>query len=420
MKLSFFLILLLLCKTAITQSSFHPAHILKLDGKEEAGFVSIEEKNSTPDKFLFAVNPDGTGNRTFLTPFNTASIKIEGSEFYKRATVTLYHNLTGINNINYEAAEPSSVQTIFLRRLFTGDQLSLYQYKDALKEHFFIEDKAEKIQTLRYVEYLSDEEGQTIVVKKNIYREQFGPFIQGRNELKKYVERTSYKSVELINLVQHINTLGKIEGNISKELKKKVFTVFVSGGLKNIKMKYFGSNDKIRFMNFKSSFNPSFSTGIYLFYDKRNSLSSEFNISAYPFATKGNYSFKDFYGKEVTNTYEFSVFTTTIGTSLNYKVINYAATKLSFGIGINIILSNYLKNKYTTTDTNPNGTSIVLDQLILNTTGVQYFTQVEYSLANKIAIQLIYAPQQDFSSYSKANLSQSQVGLQLKYSFAKF
>ncbi|MEO6454781.1 MAG: hypothetical protein ABIN97_11940 [Ginsengibacter sp.] len=411
----------LLCHTNIIAQSklYKPVNFVTREGEHKKGFTAEYTNKRNPDEFIIFKNENGSGDTLSLTPLNTSLVEIIDYEFYKSARVTLYNNLLNLDQTTEGALEPSEIQTIFLRRLIKGNRLSLYEFKTDKKDHFFIEDSAGNMETLRYLKYFGQQQQQTGIIEKNIYRDQLSLYIKDRPELFDYLSKTRFKSNDLINFVQRINTRSVIEENVSKELKKKIFFLFCSAGMVNVKATYLGLSNNVKMIDLKSAIEPYFAAGGEFVYGKKSDFFSDFTIGIYPFSGKGNYTFTDVYGKEITNTYELAYVAEAIGATINYKVINSPITKLSVGIGFNLVLSSYSKNNYTTTNTNPNGTIVILDQENLNKSGAQYFAQMQYFLGKRGAIQFMYAPKQDFTTYSKANLSQSQLTILFKYILGK-
>jgi hypothetical protein len=408
------LIVLLTPFSLLSQTNRIPAAVILKTGSKLEGYVINVKHQYTPTEFKFYTKSD---TELMLTTENTASLEF-GDFFYKTTSITLYHNTIDESALTESEDEQPFAATVFIKRLLKGDVLSLYELKDRYKTHYIIEDTAGKQQSLRYLRYYNNESGLSVLREERLYRSQLLPYANNNETKNSVIAVAGYSLTELVKVLSVINT----ESIQSKETqvnvrKRKVFYPYLSAYGQYMRFKYLGYNRKIAAMSFQPLLSPRLQAGIEVRMDKDNKFVGEIHASFYSFSFAGNTGFTNLNGQKVTEKYEVAALPTILGVSVNYALARFSNSKILVGIGYNIVANNYKKNNYTTNEFNTNGSLLKLDQISLSKSWQQYFFQAEYSVNQKLGVNLMVAPSQDFSTFFRTEINQSNLAIGVKYRF---
>ncbi|WP_207427472.1 hypothetical protein [Pedobacter sp. SYSU D00535] len=182
---------LLIPALGIAQVNLTPASIVLNNGETLQGFVDYKEWNHNPTKISFSKTPDKSTLKMFQIA-DLQSVEVSGMEIYERHEVSISQGGTEYQNLQSTVDTTRIKSLVLLKRLWKGDNISLYSYKDKIKERFYISDRIE--QTPRELVILYYRVNNIIKSRKEyVY------------ELLNTAERVGLKSYDLLNKVSSVS-----------------------------------------------------------------------------------------------------------------------------------------------------------------------------------------------------------------------
>jgi hypothetical protein len=417
----FLILLIFFPSLSYAQSNFKPGYIVTLSGDTVRGFIDYKEWDQNPIKISFR-NDIGTTQKKQYTVNNISSFEISGFENYRRTVTWISLDHTELSQLTHSIDSIKIKDTVFLRTIYRGNAVSLYSYKDQLKERFFVAEKGSEPVELIYHRYLDpNPDHQSNILTQNGYKiqlyklaikytPQFAP-ITGQ------IQRIDYTTHDLIKIVAEINGADNNSKNVYDNRAGVRF--FAGVALSNQET---GFNGDIAFNGERfSSFFPKVDVGLNLYLNK--------NVGDWIFKT--DLSFTGNQAKAHTLTPEdgysedadlkFNQYIVSINPQLLYNFYNTKNIKIYLALGAAINYSTYSNKQYAVEDVYDGTTT---DPVQRNFPDVQslFFsltTKVGLILNNQLDIYAGFNPStslNDDTGYSMG-LSSYQVGI--NYLFGK-
>ena len=333
------------------QKNFQAGMIKKNDGSIVNGWIDYRQWERNPKKIKFSEAKDGTAVE--YTTNDLLSFEISGKETYEKAIVTKDMRPVDVDKLVTTENNIDVTDTVFLRELVKGDELSLYILNDS-KEHFYIKEPNSNYEELVYKVYLRRSSSGTGIDKRYIFRDQLKKNIFSKSNFKQLelmLENMSYEEVVLTKFVKKINNQS-VSGNAEKE--RPAF--FVSAGLQTSSLSITGKHT-VGGMKFSNSLSPVFGAGVD-FFSKRGLkafvLRLELLYSSLDY--KGDGTMTNTFGHTINHSYRLKITNITPTFSIFYSFVRSPSFRLYTGIGMGYNFSSYPINQYIETNTQINVT----------------------------------------------------------------
>jgi len=328
--LGLFLAFPLLCSA---QSNYLKGYILTNTKEKQTGFVDYQGRIVSPSVVRFKKGPEEQVE-TF-TVENCAGYGIEGKESFERFTVNVSQAYTRTSRLEVGLDTTTKRQTVFLKVLQVGKNVSLFSYTDEIKERFFILSKLDKEPyELFRAQYL--EKNSSKILGDYTYRAQIVDELSKNEGVGKYDEKKvdvlRYEQMDLLKIVSVINNQKAPKSNTSST------KVYVGTGLSVSLPKYSKNNVLANDDNvFSGSYMPMLAVGFNAPFDpglERYVMKFELAI----FNSKNKIEKNNF-------SHAFDQTTLSFITQFNYSFYRVGKSQLFAGIGGLASLSTYRNNR---------------------------------------------------------------------------
>jgi hypothetical protein len=251
----FFLLLFPVCVMA--QSNYKEGFVVTNKMDTLKGFINYLEKSNNPSKISFKPSLEA---KPLTYDLHTASaFTINGYESYERFVVNISQASTQTNRLSAGLDTSYVRDTVFLKIIQKGQNVSFYSFADNIKKRFYLLEKdKQEPEELIYRVYLVNESGKVSVVDR--YKRQLVASMLKHNAYGSVDERRlstlAYSAPELLREVSKIN--GQ---KVEKE--KAAYRFFAGAGLSINQTKYSGESQfsKPGTVN-KTSYTPMLTAGI--------------------------------------------------------------------------------------------------------------------------------------------------------------
>jgi hypothetical protein len=254
-----FILLLLFLVPALlqAQSNYQKGYVVTNNQDTLHGFINYHEKSNNASTLQFKRTLDSKAESYDL---NTAkAYSIAGIESYERYIVSLSQGSNGLSRLAYGPDTTSVRNTVFLKVIQTGKNVSFYSFTDDIKTRFYLLDKGEKEpEELISSVYLLNGSGKTKVIDR--YRRQMVASMMKHLVYSASDERRlgslAYTSSALLREVSKINGQEVEKG-------KAHYRFFAGAGLSLNKTNYSGESQfNTPGATNKASYTPMITAGI--------------------------------------------------------------------------------------------------------------------------------------------------------------
>lgn len=239
------LLLFLLPSLAFAQANYKPGLVVTSSGDTLSGFINYREWDLAPKTVSFQTS-DNSGKVQELNAANTRYFEVTGLEAYRGFEVLISTDRVDVGSLSHGSPESSpSTEHVFLKVLQDGTKVSLYSYKDNIKERFFIMEKGEaKPQELLYRRYY-DKRNSTRIITQHAYVGQLLNVARHLNvlsdKLQREIEAAAYKEKDILQVVSKLNGLSDREVELDKQ-GKMGFRLFTGLALSRSTVEVKGQN----------------------------------------------------------------------------------------------------------------------------------------------------------------------------------
>jgi len=371
---------------ASAQSNYKPGYIVNLKGDTSKGFIDYKEWDKNPVKINFKSNLQATEVQK-LSVDDINAFAVNSLEYYEKYKVSVSQDQVDVEKLSTGVDTSNSTANIFLRVLEKGKYITLYDYKDDIKNRFFVKDNAlAKPEELIYRTYLNPNEVTQIVTQPR-YQNQLNTLAikygQSTGKLTAAIEKTGYNGNDLTIIVNTINQSGPT-GSSRNKLRPVRF--FAGAGIIAESLKYSGAEFLAWDPTSKPSFGPRFDIGIDAFLNPevgRLVLRVELSVTAIKLQTSSNVA--PFASQS------FNLLTTGITPQLTYSIYNTDAVKVYVGAGaaINWYMNSnnnyyYAENPYAAKELKKGYPNIA-------SSGASFMSRADVVLNRRYDLFLIYA-----------------------------
>ena len=229
MKKFYFVILLVLPLLSAAQSNYKKGCVVNLNGDTLRGYIDYREWGRNPKNVNFKTALGARGR--LLGPAEISYFEIDGDVSYHRFKVAISLNTVDISSPSSAADTSSVTDAIFLKILQKGKYVTLYAYKDGLKERFYIKESDMEVPAeLRYGIY--EDPNSDKIISQETYKAQLNQIIikysPDGGKLIKQVQRAAYRADDLADVAAQIN--GNTQTQVSSASGKNAGVRFFAGG----------------------------------------------------------------------------------------------------------------------------------------------------------------------------------------------
>ena len=424
MKTIAYLLLLVICGTTALQAQDVPATVVLKDGRTLTGFVKSLKGGYNPQELI--LYPQKEDKNPQPVPAESISeVTIEGEGTFIVASVKKYTNELDFNKISripdFENKEVYVVQVLFLKRLHKGEKLNLYTYKDASRNHYFIQKPGGEIETLRYVRSL-DPVTKSSVREYRYYQQQLLPYVSGNRKLENRLEAVGWNDNSMIRFCKEINAntaaYAIYEGRSSEKS-----VLFLGAGANMSSFSATAKNDFQGFfenMSFSNSILPVLSIGSELSFNSRNTNGGfrfQFALSAFAFNTTGKSNWND-NGIQRTGAINAKGINISFGPAVKYQF----GKSFSIGTGANLNVTAFSELRGATLPQFVTADG-VFGAFGGSKAGAPFtltpFIQSQFMITPKHGVQILFSPQQrNVKFYEGANLRMGYASLSYIFKIA--
>lgn len=186
------------------QSNFKPGYVVTLNGDTIRGSIDYKEWNENPRYIKFKA-----GNSNQVDQYsgaNAGSFSINGYEHYKRFILPVSQDWVDVSKLSFDKEIPTITDTVFLRSVSSGKNVTLYSYTDRIKERFFIAENNAQPTELAYHLYT---DAANKIITAYTYKKQLqmvaATFSPGNVKLSEAIQLSNYKLSDLKKVVSDIN-----------------------------------------------------------------------------------------------------------------------------------------------------------------------------------------------------------------------
>lgn len=342
MKRFLFLLLFVAPLFSFSQSNYIKGYVITESGDTLKGYINYREHLSNPTSFAFKSATDSKPQ--VFTLKNCSGFVIADIDAYQRDVVRISMGSVATSSLSTGLDSASRQDTVFLRVLQTGKNVTLFSYTDDLKKRFYLKDKNDAVPYELLKQVFFDREQTSTVITNDKYRRQLLVVMRKFNVSSSAVEQRltslSYDETDILRIVNEINGQEYIKTQYPK-------TRFFAGlGFMHNQTRYAGISDFANSnVTSKDSYSPVLTAGLDLFANpaigkliyrlELSLMMSKTDVSAPRPNDNGN-------SKNVS----FTQYSAIVAPQLIYNIYNTERFKFFIGGGVGFNISGYSKNKY--------------------------------------------------------------------------
>jgi hypothetical protein len=394
-----------------SQKNFDKGYLVTKSNDTLRGFIDYKERKKNPTTFDFRPAMDGK-TQTF-TSNNCNAYGVDEAESFESHVVDITMGETDIDRLSNVPDLSSRTDTVFLRVLQAGKNVTLYSYVDNVKERFYLKSKnGTPTELIRHV-YMQ-EEGVKRVVNGSQYIRQLLDVMRESNPGiavdQDRLSKLEYNEDALLELVAEIN-----QQKLTKS-KHRSSRFFVGLALNRSWASYSGMHDFASpTAKVKVSYLPMLTTGIDIFFNPvigkllfRTELSLQMSKNEIALR-QGDDNYK----------HSFDQFLAVITPQVIYNMYNTDHFKVFVGIGggVNFMLNR--NDEYVALNTVSGESDVLKNPLKMEAVNYSFQGIVGVVLNKKIEISAGYNPYMPISNYGVFNVNVERMRLGVNYLFGK-
>jgi hypothetical protein len=229
MKYLYHLAILFIALPLLTkaQSNYKPGYAITTKGDTLRGLIDYQDWEGNPKLFRFKTTPTADVQR--LTAANTSYVEISQLDAYQKYKVDISTDNTDIQHLETFRDTSFRTDTVFLKIIQKGKNVTLYSYTDHLKTRFFVKEttSAEAPYELTYRIFKRD----FTTFNDNKYIKQLfdltAKFNTDDETAAKIIEGAEYKKEDILKAVSAINNISSAEYKL--KYKDKTRVLFFAG-----------------------------------------------------------------------------------------------------------------------------------------------------------------------------------------------
>ena len=418
MKRSFLLLFVLIPFLSFSQSNYRPGYVVTNAGEKIPGLINYKEKEQNPTSISFK-----PGERATAQTYKVADCReygLNGLESYQRFAVDVSQSKDDLSSLSYGLDTTVIGDTVFLKVVQAGKNVTLYSYSDKIKTRFYVKEQGSNQPVeLVYAIYFIVENGTTGNVNKtgsyNKYVRQLNGLMLKNHILTPAnadkLRRLTYNKGPLLDIVSLINDERAATG-------KKGTRFFIGAGLNSSKANYVGSRIfKAPGLTEKGSYAPMVTAGIDLFANPnigRIIYRAEFSFTT----SKSEITKLNSDPTIEYKTHAFDANVLMITPQVIWNAYNSNPLKVFVGAGLAVNLAGYKNNIMSTKPKSSSEVRIEKDLVYLNRFYLAPQANAGVVIKKKVEIFGNYMFKSSITTYTENSLQIARYNIGLKYLFS--
>lgn len=412
--LSLLLAIPLLCQA---QSNYQSGYVVTSNKDTLKGFIDYKERRINPSSFSFKPSLNDQAKTYSLKDCSAYGIK--GMEYFERYTVKISMNDVSISNLPIGLDSAYRTDTVFLRVLQKGKNVTLFSYVDGLKERFYIMDKDNEVpeELIKHL-FLNPENTSSVVTVSKYLRQLLAirrKFTTVTTEEEEKIGKVDYMKRDLMKVVSVINEQRQ-------EKSKFARTRFFGGvGVNSAYATYNGENELSgKFAKHKASPLPYITAGLDVYANPaigrliyRTELS--FFISKYEVSNSTGIQARS-YAEHV-----FDQYSAVLTPQLIYNLYNRESIKVFIGAGVGLNFSKYSNNKSSVTNSvfTPSTTTVTENKVDFELFTTSFPLTAGVMINKRIELIGSYSGSFSLTDYSYFSVNARRIKIGVNYMLGK-
>ncbi|WP_029035103.1 hypothetical protein [Salinimicrobium terrae] len=229
------------------QTGYEKGYFINDNGEKVEGLIKNADWKNNPVEFTFKLSDDDQPQA--WTIGYVKEFGINGKTKYLRATVNIDRSSESLKSLDRASQTAFVEEQLFLKVLIEG-KASLYSYEDRDLKRFFFKTENLGLRQLVFKTYLTSANR---VAENNHYKQQLLSELKCSGLSGKEIEKTDYRSRELIDLFTQYNDCENVEfRQYSPNEGKTNFQLSLKAGIKNSALEIANSESSARDTDFGS------------------------------------------------------------------------------------------------------------------------------------------------------------------------
>lgn len=408
MKRSLFALLWVLPFLSAAQSNFKKGYVVTNSKDTLKGYIDYKESDLNPNSVKFKDNPESKP-QTF-TIDECIAYSIDSFEKYEKYVVSVSTSREELSNLSAGRDTSFRIDTVFLRVLNHGKNITLFSYRDNIKMRFYIMDKNEvkPVELIRNFYFNTAHPDR--MVTENRYAGQMQAKMRMFNVHKMSDDRrlllTKYTGTDLLKLAYEINDQKPVKS------KSSAYRVFAGTGLNITNATYTGNNSLAKpDGHSKISYMPMITGGV--------------DVLANPAIGKMIYRLELsllMSKNEISNDvkrHSFDQLSVAVTPQVICNFYNSNRVKVFGGAGYGLNFSSYSNNESALYNTFKKRMDIIKDFVQMKAFNFSFQGSAGVVLNKKIEISLVYIVPAAISDYAYYNVTMQRYKIGVNYLFGK-
>ena len=420
---------LLLNGMLFAQSNYQSGYVIKNNGDTLRGFIDTREWTVSPKFIKFKTTNDDNKFIEFY-PNTINGFKVGDDEYYLSFIGQISLNSIKFNDLSYVVDTTKKLDSVFIKQIVSGNNLSLYNLIDEIKTRYLIAEKNQQPFELEYYKIFKEyqDPSPNNVSTNTAYAGNISTNARYKGQLlllaTKY-KPTFNKVVDIINNASYSQDdfeqiVNNLNDNQVKSKSKFHFRPYIGLGINSTTTNITKSDNFNNNQTFTSSgFTPTFNLGIDFFNNpnvQQFIVRTDFTFSY----TKPKFSNFTFYPTSASNQiYTLNQYTYTFALKLIYNFYNKQNLKIFISGGIGFNYANYSNNHLSYIDiyNRPQNEESIFNY-------GSYYTSYSFEFGavfkQKIEINFMFSPNAIFTdNYIFFDAGNQINGFSIKYLFGK-
>jgi len=401
---------------ANAQKNLQPGYIILNNNDTITGFIDYREWYQNPATISF--QPSKEAHSKPVSIRDIRYFEVINRESYERQVVNISLDTQLFSDLS-DKDTSTKTDTVFLKVVHDGKNISLFSYKDEVKLRWFVKQTNESTPR-ELLNSVYRVEGS--VVNERQYRNQLfkiaAVYLPGDQEIQTAIKHADYGKKSLLDICYRINGLDNNE--IKKQYKNRElpFRFFAGVGVNRGSINFSGDNH-FSGSNSLASYMPVLGGGVDLYFIPaigklflRSSLTVSSLKSEMTSATEYYYKATEIFYFRMTQV------NITFHSQLNYNLYNKPGFKWFIGAGAGFNISFYPKNQQTFVREGLNASTSVNDNYMEFMRKFWLNASLRSGVAIKnLEIAINYFPKSSISDYVSFSVDNSSLQLQINYLF---
>ncbi|WP_139298254.1 hypothetical protein [Pedobacter hartonius] len=397
------------------QSNFQYGYVVTDKKDTLKGYVNYRERSVNPSSVQFKPAPERKTQVFDLK--SSAAYAISGVEKFQRFVVDISMGKVNIPNLSIGIDSGSRRDTVFLKVLQEGKYVSLYSYKDEVKNRFYIRAKNSPVpEELIYQRFLDPEKSSSIITTGKYAGQLLDIMLRynaGTNADVEKLRHLNYDEGDILKITSMIN------GQQAFKSKTSRVRLFAGTGVSISSANYRGDNDLANAAaKSKSSVFPVLTAGADLFanpaigkliYRVELSLAGSRNEISTTTDQPGTAAIS----------HRFDQYTASVVPQVIYNIYNTGPLKIFLAAGFALNVSKFNHNRTSVYNSVRNETTTTENLIVLEGFTSTFPVKAGIVFHKRIEVSAIYVPSSSVTNYNFYGISVKRFTIGLNYLFGK-